>query len=225
MQAAAIDWHVYLLTRSPLALGLVGLSRVVPIVSLSLWGGVAADRYDRRKIMLATQLTMAVVAATLAGLTLAGRETRWLLYVLTGLTSAAGSFDNPARQALVPRLVPRDALPGALAMNLTMFHVGMIPGPAIAGVFIAGAGEGTRGLAAIYLVNSISFLGVLFTLLTMRSSGAVDGGTGGRAHPWAQLREGLRFVFTTPIMVWTMALDFVATFFSGATSLLPIFAD
>ena len=225
MQAAAIDWHVYLLTHSPLALGLVGLSRVVPIVSLSLWGGVAADRYDRRKIMLATQLTMAVVAATLAGLTLAGRETRWLLYVLTGLTSAAGSFDNPARQALLPRLVPRETLPGALAMNLTMFHAGMILGPAIAGVFIAAAGEGTRGLAAIYLVNSISFLGVLFTLLTMRSSGAVDGGVKGRAHPWAQLREGLRFVFTTPIMVWTMALDFVATFFSGATSLLPIFAD
>jgi len=104
MQAAAIDWHVYLLTHSPLALGLVGLSRVVPIATLSLWGGVAADRYDRRRIMLATQLTMAVVAATLAFLTLTGRETRWLLYVLTGLTSAAGSFDNPARQSLVPRL-------------------------------------------------------------------------------------------------------------------------
>jgi MFS family permease len=225
MQAAAIDWHVYLLTRSPLALGLVGLSRVIPIATLSLWGGVVADRYDRRKVLLATQLTMTVVAVTLAGLTFAGRETRWLLYVLTGLTSAAGSFDNPARQALVPRLVPRDVLPGALAMNLTMFHVGMIAGPAVAGVFIATAGTGTRGLAAIYLVNAVSFLGVLGTLLTMRASGAVEGSAAGRAHPWAQLREGLRFVFSTPIMVWTMALDFVATFFSGATSLLPIFAD
>src|SRR5262245_36405401 len=225
MQAAAIDWHVYLLTHSPLALGLVGLSRVIPIATLSLWGGVVADRYDRRKIMVATQLTMTVVAATLAVLTYTGRETRWLLYVLTGLTSAAGSFDNPARQALLPRLVPREALPGALAMNLTMFHGGMIAGPAIAGVFIAAAGNGTRGLAAIYLVNAISFLGVLGTLLTMRASGAVEEPPSGRARPWAQLREGLRFVFTTPIMVWTMALDFVATFFSGATSLLPIFAD
>ncbi|HVQ35488.1 MAG TPA: MFS transporter, partial [Candidatus Bathyarchaeia archaeon] len=69
MQATAIDWHVYLLTHSPLALGLVGLSRVIPIATLSLWGGVVADRYDRRKIMLATQLTMTVVAATLAVLT------------------------------------------------------------------------------------------------------------------------------------------------------------
>jgi len=225
MQATAIDWHVYLLTHSPLALGLVGLSRVIPIATLSLWGGVVADRYDRRKIMLATQLTMTVVAATLAVLTLTGRETRWLLYVLTGLTSAAGSFDNPARQALLPRLVPREALPGALAMNLTMFHGGMIAGPAVAGAFIAAAGTGTKGLAAIYLVNAVSFLGVLGTLLTMRASGAVEVASGERPRPWAQLREGLRFVFSTPIMVWTMALDFVATFFSGATSLLPIFAD
>jgi len=225
MQAAAIDWHVYLLTHSPLALGLVGLSRVIPIATLSLWGGVVADRYDRRKIMLATQLTMTTVAATLAVLTFTGRETRWLLYVLTGLTSAAGSFDNPARQALLPRLVPREALPGALAMNLTMFHGGMIAGPAIAGVFIAAAGTGTKGLAVIYLVNAISFLGVLVTLLTMRASGVVEGAPSERAKPWAQLREGLRFVFSTPIMVWTMTLDFVATFFSGATSLLPIFAD
>ena len=225
MQAAAIDWHVYLLTHSPLALGLVGLSRVIPITALSLWGGVVADRYDRRKIMMATQLTMTLAAATLAVLTMTGRETRWLLYVLTGLTSAAGSFDNPARQALLPRLVPREALPGALAMNLTMFHGGMIAGPGIAGVFIAASGNGTKGLASIYLVNALSFLGVLVTLFTMKASGAVEVASSERARPWAQLREGLKFVFSTPIMVWTMTLDFIATFFSGATSLLPIFAD
>ena len=225
MQVAAIDWHVYLLTRSPLALGLVGLARVVPIVSLSLWGGVAADRYDRRKIMMITQSTMTVVAATLAVLTLAGREPLWGLYALTAVTSAAGSFDNPARQALIPRLVPRENLPGALAMNLTMFHAGMIGGPALAGVFIAMAGEGTRGLGWIYLANAGSFLGVLGALLSMRASGAVEAPPEGHAHPFAQVREGLRFVFTTPVMVWTMALDFAATFFAGANSLLPIFAD
>lgn len=225
MQVAAVDWHVYLLTRSPLALGLVGLSRVIPIVSLSLWGGVVADRYDRKRVMVITQTTMALVATLLAVLTHFGRESRWMLYVLTGMTSAAGSFDNPARQALIPRLVPREDLPGALAMNLTMFHVGMIGGPALAGVLIAASGEGTRGLAVIYFLNALSFLGVLVALVAMRASGAVDEPSAGRARPWAQLREGLRFVFTTPVMVWTMALDFVATFFSGANSLLPIFAD
>ncbi len=225
MQAAAIDWHVYLLTRSPLALGMVGLSRVIPIVSLSLLGGVIADRYDRKRVMLATQLTMTAVAALLGFLTLTHRETLFTLYLLTGLTSAAGSFDNPARQALVPRLVPREDLPGALAMNLTMFHAGMIGGPALAGVFIALAGEGTIGLSWIYLTNALSFLGVVATLLTMRASGKVDRAGGAHESPLASLRDGLRFVFSTPIMVWTMALDFVATFFSGANALLPIFAD
>jgi MFS family permease len=91
MQAAAIDWHVYLLTRSPLALGMVGLSRVIPIVSLSLLGGVVADRYDRKRVMLATQLTMTSVAALLGFLTLAHHETLFTLYLLTGMTSAAAS--------------------------------------------------------------------------------------------------------------------------------------
>jgi MFS family permease len=225
MQAAAIDWHVYLLTGSPLALGMVGLSRVIPIVSLSLLGGVVADRYDRKRVMLATQLTMSAVAALLGLLTLGHRETVLTLYVLTGMTSAAGSFDNPARQALVPRLVPREDLPGALAMNLTMFHVGMIGGPAIAGVLIASAGEGTRGLSWIYLLNAASFLTVVTTLLMMRASGKIEATGSTQESPLASLRRGLSFVFKTPVMVWTMALDFVATFFSGANALLPIFAD
>ena len=174
---------------------------------------------------MATQLTMTVVAALLGGLTFTGHETLWTLYVLTGMTSAAGSFDNPARQALVPRLVPRADLPGALAMNLTMFHAGMIGGPAIAGVLIAATGDGTRGLAWIYLINAGSFLAVLATLLTMRASGKVESDGAPRESPVRSLRQGLHFVFTTPVMVWTMALDFVATFFSGANALLPIFAD
>ena len=225
MQAAAVDWHVYLLTRSPLALGMVGLSRVIPIVSLSLLGGVVADRFDRKRVMLATQLTMSAVAALLGFLTLGRHETILTLYVLTGMTSAAGAFDNPARQALVPRLVPREDLPGALAMNLTMFHAGMIGGPAIAGVLIASAGEGTKGLAWIYLSNGASFLAVVATLFMMRASGKIEATGVAQESPLGSLRQGLRFVFKTPVMVWTMALDFVATFFAGANALLPIFAD
>jgi MFS family permease len=225
MQVAAVDWHVYLLTHSPLKLGMVGLSRVIPIVSLSLLGGVVADRHDRKKIMLTTQLTMTAVAATLGVLTLARHEPLWSLYVLTGMTSAAGAFDNPARQALVPRLVPLEDLPGALAMNLTMFHAGMILGPALAGLLIAAAGQGTQGLGWIYLANAASFLAVVATLLSMRASGKVEDAAVAHESPLTSLRQGLRFVFTTPVMVWTMALDFAATFFSGANSLLPIFAD
>ena len=224
MQVVAINWHVYLLTKSPLALGFVGLTRVVPIVAFSLWGGVVADRHDRRRVMIATQLAMTAVALALFGTTFAHRETLWLLYGLNALSASAVAFDGPSRQALIPRLVPAEDLPGALSLNLSVFQAALIGGPALAGVLIAHAGSGTGGLARIYLLNAVSFLAVIYALATMRTSGAPES-EHGQAEGWSALHEGLRFVFTTPLMVWTMGLDFLATFFSGATSLLPIFAD
>ena len=224
MQVVAINWHVYLLTKSPLALGFVGLTRVVPIVAFSLWGGVVADRHDRRRVMIATQVAMTVVALALWGTTATDRESLWLIYVLNALSASAVAFDGPSRQALIPRLVPPEDLPGALSLNLSVFQASLIGGPALAGLLIAHAGQGTRGLALIYLLNAASFLAVIYALATMHTSGAPEPGAH-HTETLAALREGLHFVFTTPLMVWTMGLDFLATFFSGATSLLPIFAD
>jgi MFS family permease len=226
MQAAAINWHVYLLTKSPLALGFVGLTRVVPIVAFSLWGGLVADRNDRRRVMVFTQSAMTLIAVLLATATFAHREVLWLLYALNALSAAAVAFDGPSRQALIPRLVPPEDLPGALSLNLSVFQASLIGGPALAGLLIAHhpGTTPTSGLAFIYLLNAISFLAVIFALVTMRTSGAPDH-EAGESESWAALKEGLRFVFRTPLMVWTMGLDFLATFFSGATSLLPIFAD
>jgi len=222
MQSAALHWHVYLLTGSPLALGFVGLTRALPTILFSLGGGVVADRRDRRAVMFAAQSVMTVGALALASLTATHRETLPALYLLNALGAAAGAFDNPSRQALIPRLVPLVDLPGALALNLAMFQSALIAGPALAGLLIAG---GTGALAVIYGLNAISFLGVLGVLATLSTSGKVDAPPGPRETPMAALREGLRFVFTTPIMVWTTGLDFVATFFAGAMSLLPIVAD
>ena len=238
MQVTALHWHVYLLTGSPLALGAVGLTRVIPILLFSLWGGVAADRFDRRRLLFFTQSAMTLVAVALAVLTFWRRESLALIYLLNALSATAVAFDNPARQALVPRLVPRDDLPGALSLNLTAFHAAMIAGPALAGALIAGSGavfphavgpvapaKEFLGIAWIYLVNAVSFLGVLAAVATLRTSGKVARDASSNQNPLADIREGLRFVFRTPIMVWTMWLDFFATFFSGALSLLPIFAD
>ena len=111
MQSVALHWHIYLLTGSPIALGAVGLTRAVPTALFSLWGGVVADRRDRRLVMLAAQSGMTLVALALAALTLSGRETLPALYVLNALGAAAGAFDNPSRQALIPRLVPVANLP------------------------------------------------------------------------------------------------------------------
>jgi MFS family permease len=143
-----LHWHIYLLTGSPLALGLVGLTRALPTALFSLWGGVVADRRDRRLVMLVAQSAMTVVAVALAVLTLAGRETLWALYVLNALGAAAGAFDNPSRQALVPRLVPAASLPGALALNLAMFQTALIMGPAFAGLLLAGSGRAASAAAS-----------------------------------------------------------------------------
>jgi MFS family permease len=100
MQAVALHWHIYLLTGSPLALGAVGLTRALPTALFSLWGGVVADRHDRRRVMLAAQSGMALVALALAALTLSGRETLGALYLLNALGAAAGAFDNrPGRRS------------------------------------------------------------------------------------------------------------------------------
>jgi MFS family permease len=229
MQVVGIDWHIYVLTHSPLALGTVGLIRVIPIIAFSLLGGVVADRYDRRKVIFVSQSVMAAAAVALALLTWTGREALWSIYALTAVSSAATAFDNPARQALIPRLVPSPDLPGALSLNLTFFHVAMIGGPAASGVLIATMGHmfgsATRGLSVIYLANAVSFAGVLAAVVVMRTSGRPANASAVRRHALEDLRSGLRFVFRTPIMVSTMALDFFATFFSGAMSLLPILAD
>ena len=189
--------------------------------------------------MFATQTTMLAGAFALAALTFTGHESLGLLYGANALLAAATAFDNPARQALIPRLVPVGELPAALSLNLTMFHAAFIGGPALAGLLIAGVGLPHAGLAAlsssgarphrrlalIYALNALSFVGVLHALVLMRTSGRVEANGASHEPPLAALREGLRFVFRTPVMVWTTGLDFLATFFAGSLSLLPIFAD
>jgi MFS family permease len=238
MQVVAINWHVYLLTHSALALGFVGLTRVLPVIVFSMWGGVLADRADRRRVMFVSQSAMTLVSVALAGLAWARRDSVAALYLLNAVQAAAVAFDNPSRQALVPRLVPPADLPGALALNLTMFQTATIAGPGLAGLLIAGTstlpapGHGTvptasetSSLGLLYALNALSFLFVLAALATLRASGRVESGETPHESPVAALRTGLRFVFSTPLMVWTMGLDFVATFFAGAMSLLPIVAD
>jgi MFS family permease len=240
MQVVALNWHVYLLTHSPLALGVVGLTRFVPVVIFSLWGGIVADRADRKRVMFVAQIAMTVFSAALALSTYRGHAGLGALYALNAATAAASAFDNPARQALIPRLVPPSELPGALALNLGMFHVAMIGGPALAGLLLAGAAGvaphavpaaaasavgGVRTIALIYAINALSFVAVLVSLALIRTTGAPEGGLAIRESPLQSLKAGLRFVFTTPLLVWTAGLDFVATFFAGSLSLLPIFAD
>lgn len=224
MQSSAVLWHVSILVpedRRALALGIVGLVRVVPIVICSLVSGVAADAFDRRKMMLITQSVMAALAAALAVLTFRGLSIVWPIYLLTAVSSAAGAFDVPARQALTPNLVPREDLPNAISLNSIMLQTAAVIGPALGGLVIA-----TAGIAWVYAFNALSFLVVISALLLMRTSAISNGGPGDRSDfTVAAALEGLRFVFRQPLIRSTMLMDFFATFFSSATALLPIFAQ
>ena len=226
MQVWAINWQLYALTHHALALGLIGLFRVIPIILFSLLGGTVADAWDRRKVMLATQTTLALVAAALGLLTVTHQMTAAHIYLLTVIGAAAMAFDNPARQALIPSLVPREDFASAIALNSIVFRTATIAGPMAAGLLIA-----RGGLGDTYWINALSFLAVIAALLLMRlPAGAAVQNT--EAKPEAEksrvslaaLTEGLRFVWQTPILVWTLSLDFLATFFSSANALLPIFA-
>jgi MFS family permease len=231
MQNTAIDWHVWVLTGSPLALGAVGLARFVPILAISLVGGLAADRYDRRRILLVTQSVMMASALALAALTFTGRESLTAIYLLTAIAAGANAFDSPARHSFVPRLVPAADLPGALTILLTGFQLAAIGGPALTGLVLArghalASGAVPAGaLSLVYAVNALSFLAVIGALLGIRSGRGAPALGSRTGSSVAALKEGFRFVFRTPLIVWTMLLDFVATFFAGSMSLLPIFAD
>ncbi len=219
MQLVAINWHVYLLTKSPLALGGVGLVRILPIVFCSLVGGVVADAVDRKRLMLATQGSMLVCAAALAVMTATGLQSIWPIYALTAIASAALAFDNPARQAMLPTLVPVEDFPNAVSLGIVVFNSAMIVGPALAGIFLS-----IRGPALIYGINAASFVAVIIALLLMHARGRPHVEEHAPQINLGALREGLRFVWRTPIIVQTMTLDFIATFFASATALLPIFA-
>jgi MFS family permease len=227
MQAAAILWHVSLLVaedQRALALGLVGLVRLGPVLTFSMISGVAADALNRRLLMLVTQSSMAILAGLLAITTLHGLTTVWPIYLLAGIASAAGSFDLPARQALVPTLVPREHLANAISLNTIATQTASVVGPAVGGLLIAHVNVGW-----VYAVNSLSFLFVIAALLLMKGQGTshIDGTTASNRGNFtvAAALDGLRFVFRQPLIRSTMLLDFFATLFSSATALLPIFAQ
>ena len=220
MQSAAVLWHVSVLVpaeRRAIALGLVGLVRIVPVILFSLISGVAADAFDRRKLMLVTQTIMAILAM----LTFRGLTVVWPIYLLTAVSAAAGAFDLPARQALTPNLVPREHLPNAITLNSMMLQTASVTGPAVGGLVLA-----ARGVGWVYAINAVSFAFVIGALLAMDPprSDETDPADRGNFTVSAAL-EGLEFVFRAPLIRSTMLLDFFATFFSSATALLPIFAQ
>jgi MFS family permease len=221
MQLWALLWHIRTLSDQPIALGAIGLARILPVIVFSLIGGALADVLNRRNILFLTQTGMALVALALGWLTLTGHIDLWHIYLLTALQAVAQAFDNPARQALTPNLVPVQDLPNAFSLNSIANQVGAIVGPAISG-FIIAAG----GLPYVYIINAISFMAVIVALFMM---GQVDqqksvASTGKSVVSYSAIAEGVRFIQKQPLILSTMILDFFATFFASANTLMPIIA-
>jgi MFS family permease len=218
MQTVAEAWLIYRLTGSSVLLGVLGFVSQIPIFLLSPLAGLAADRWPRQRVVIATQAASMMLAFTLATLALTGRIRVWEIICLATLLGTVNAFDVPARQSFLIEMVGREDLLNAIALNSSMFNGARVAGPAIAGILVAVVGEGW-----CFLLNGISYLAVIASLLMMRIKKLQPAHDG--VSPIEKLREGFRFVrHTKPIRALLMLLGLVSFMALPFSVLMPIFA-
>jgi len=212
----AINWQVYLLTKSPLSLGLIGAARFIPMLSLSLFTGLVADTVNRKKLIFTAQLVLICVASCLAILTFTHTINPPLIYLLVVIYSIALTFSGPARQSILPHLVPREHFMQAVSLNSLIWQLATIIGPGIAGFII-----GFIGVGSIYSLATIMFVAVNISMLLIKELPKNDIVT---EFNLKSIKTGISFVRNTPLIWSTMLLDFFATFFASSMTLMPVFA-
>ena len=214
IQSVVVGWQVYYMTNSTLNLGLVGLAQFAPNILLALYAGHLADRMDRRIMLRMAILAEFVCSVSLVTLTLTGNHSVWPIYATLVLFGAARAFMAPASQSIIPRLVHREALGGAIALGSSMFMVAQIAGPALGGALY------TYGAAAAFIASGTFFLMSLGATFFIRTS----------LKPEAQLVPGarsilggVRFIRQNPAILGAISLDLFAVLLGGATALLPVY--
>jgi MFS family permease len=219
MQTIAQSWLVYRLTGSPLLLGTAGFASQFPVFLVAPLGGIAADRFNRQRLVIATQISSMVLAAILAVLTLTGVVQVWHIFVLAALLGVVNAFDIPARQSFLVDMVGKEDLMNAIALNSSMFNGARIVGPAISGILVARIGEGW-----CFFANSVSYIAVITGLLLMRVDRPSRLAPSGPAL--ARLIEGFRFARNTaPIRALLLLLGLVSLVAMPYSVLMPLFAD
>jgi MFS family permease len=214
MQNVAIGWLVYDLTRDPFALGLVGLASFLPAVALALVTGHSADRYDRRRILVACYLVTLGTAVGLLSIALSGSREVWLIYGLLLIFGVGRAFANPAGQALVPNLVPPAQLGNAIAWNSTVWQTATVAGPALGGLLYYFGAPVAFGAAAFCFLTCC----ILFSRMHSRPQPAPSDAS------WDSLLAGIRFIRSRPVIFGAISLDLFAVLLGGATALLPVYA-
>lgn len=233
MQLFAINWHVFELLRGQtftvnllghaidmgseaFGLGLLGLTRVIPVLLFGLAGGLLADRFDRRRVMILMRALAALVASALTILTVAGQISVPMIYLLTALGAAATALDFPARQSMEANLVKARHLSNAISLNMLVTKIATIVGPALAGLLVA-----QFNISLVYGISTAAFLASAASIIGIRHRGALAKGA---QFSWRTLSQGIRFTFGKRIIMGTMLLDFFATLFASARTMLPIVA-
>ena len=218
MQSVAQSWLVYRLTGSVVLLGLIGFASQIPVFLIAPFGGAAADRYNRQKILVITQTSAMITAFVLAVLTLTGNIEVWHLFVLAVCFGLANAFDIPTRQAFVTDMVGKEDLLNAIALNSSMFNGARIVGPAIAGILVAVVGEGW-----CFFVNAVSYIAVITGILMMKITPVIRERKGSTL---SNIAEGFSFVAkTSPIRGLLLLLGLVSLMGMPYAVLMPIFAD
>jgi len=218
MQIVAVAWQVYLLTHSAIALGVLGLVQAIPRLIFSMIGGVFADVFDRRKMLLVIEVVLAATSAALALCTIFQVINIAIIYIVVLIAATVSAFEFPTRQAIVPGLVKREELPDALSLSMVMGNVTGIAGPAVGGFAIA-----LIGVANTYWVDVISYFVVIGSLLLMvvpriPVEKRVRAGIG-------TFVDGLKFLYAQPLILAILSLDFFAMFFGSPDALLPVYAS
>jgi MFS family permease len=222
MQNIALAWFVIELTRSPVAVGLLAFCRFVPFTLFGLTAGVLADRFDNRRMVMATQIASMLVSLALAGLAFSGAAEVWHAYALAALGGTAMVFDAPGRHALTFQMVGRDELPNAVALNASLFNASRVTGPAIAGAIIAAAGVGV-----CFAINAVSFVAVLAALLLMRDEELVPLDRP-KEHPTMLrgVRDGLAYVRSSrPVRAVLLMTVVLSTIGFNFHVLVPVLAS
>ncbi|HEV8194489.1 MAG TPA: MFS transporter, partial [Ktedonobacterales bacterium] len=225
MQTIGQAWLVLALTHSGLQLGIVGALQALPVLLFSLFGGVFADRWPKRRVLLATQSAAMIQAGTLWALVATGAIQLWHLYVLALLLGVSNSLGRPTSQAFVVEMVGREDLPNAVALNSATGNLARIVGPGLGGLIIAASGVST-----LFLLNALSFLAVIGSLVLIKGHELhthahrhPDGGE--RWSMWHSLGEGLDYVWKTPaVLLVIVVVGLVLLFGSNFSVVLPLFA-
>ena len=220
MQQIAINWLVFRLTHSALLLGVVGFTSRIPTFVFAPFAGVFVDRWNRHHLLVATQILSMLQAFVLAFLVLSGSVQVWHIIVLSLVLGLINAFDVPVRQALVVNLIERrEDLGNAIALNSSMVNGSRLVGPSIAGFLIATVGEGI-----CFLLNGVSFIAVIISLLAMDLPRQPKKSPG--SHPWHELKEGFSYAFGfPPIRSILLLLALVSLMGMPYTVLMPIFAE